>query len=44
MLKWVPHAQQDYFSSFNQSDNNCFVVSSLWLSLSLLKLINTWFN
>ena len=41
LLKYVPHVQHDYFSSFNQSDH-CFLASSLPLPSSLLKLaINT---
>ena len=39
LLKCVPHVQHDYFSSFNQSDH-CFIVPSLSLPLSLLKLPN----
>ena len=37
VLKCVPHAQHDYFSSFNQSDHY-FLASSLPLPSSLLKL------
>ena len=37
VLKCVPHVQNDYFSSFNQSDHY-FLASLLPLLLSLLKL------
>ena len=37
VLKYVPHVQHDYFSSFNQS-GHCFLASSLRLPSSLLKL------
>ena len=39
LLKCVPHVQQDYFSSFNQSDH-CFLASSLPLPSCLLELPN----
>ena len=41
-VKCVPHAQHDYFSSFNQSDH-CFVASSLPSPSPLLKLPNNEF-
>ena len=41
-VKCVPHAQHDYFSSFNQSDH-CFVASSLPSPSHLLKLPNNEF-
>ena len=40
VLKWVPNVQQDYFSSFNQSDH-CIVVSSLLIPSSLLNSTHT---
>ena len=36
-VKELPHVQQDYFSSFNQSDH-CFLALSMPLPSSLLKL------
>ena len=36
LIKWVPHVQHDYFSSFNQSEH-CFLALSLPFRSSLAK-------